>query len=56
LIVCYCNCPNEASAAQAARLLAEQGFTQVKPLAGGLDAWVAAGHRVDQHELAAACA
>ena len=54
LIVTYCNCPNEASAAQAARLLAAQGFTQVKPLAGGLDAWVAAGEGVDEHELAAA--
>ena len=53
-IIFYCNCPNEVTAAQAARLLAAQGFTEVKPLAGGLDAWVAAGHRVDQHQLAAA--
>ena len=53
-IVIYCNCPNEASAAQAARLLAANGFTQVKPLAGGLDAWVAAGQRVEEHELAPA--
>jgi rhodanese-related sulfurtransferase len=53
-IVFYCNCPNEVTAAQAARLLAAQGFTDVKPLAGGLEAWVAAGHRVDEHRLAAA--
>ena len=46
-IVLYCNCPNEASAALAARALAKAGFTRVRPLAGGLDAWVAAGHRID---------
>jgi len=40
-IVLYCNCPNEASAARAARLLAERGLTRVRPLAGGLEAWVA---------------
>ena len=46
-IVLYCNCPNEASAALAARALANAGFTRVRPLAGGLDAWVAAGHGID---------
>ena len=45
-IVLYCNCPNEASAAQAARLLIERGLTRVRPLAGGLDAWVATGGAV----------
>ena len=53
-IVIYCNCPNEASAARAARLLAAVGFMRVRPLAGGLEAWVAAGHRVDQHDLVVA--
>jgi membrane protein DedA with SNARE-associated domain/rhodanese-related sulfurtransferase len=48
-IVIYCNCPNEASAASAARLLAERGLTRVRPLAGGLDAWVAAGQRIESH-------
>ena len=52
-IVLYCNCPNEASAAMAARLLAERGFTRVRPLAGGLDAWVSAGHGVAEHGWAA---
>ena len=46
-IVLYCNCPNEASAALAARALAKAGFTRVRPLAGGLDAWVAAGHATE---------
>jgi membrane protein DedA with SNARE-associated domain/rhodanese-related sulfurtransferase len=40
-IVVYCNCPNEVSAARAARVLMAQGFRRVRPLAGGLDAWVA---------------
>jgi len=42
-IVVYCNCPNEVTAALAARLLAAQGAAQARPLAGGLDAWLAAG-------------
>ena len=49
-IVLYCNCPNEASAASAAQALAEAGFTRARPLAGGLDAWVAAGYRVDSFD------
>ena len=48
-IVLYCNCPNEASAAMAAQLLARHGFTRVRPLAGGLDAWIEAGHSIDEH-------
>jgi membrane protein DedA with SNARE-associated domain/rhodanese-related sulfurtransferase len=46
-IVLYCTCPNEASAAQVARLLIEQGFKRVRPLHGGLDAWIAAGYRAE---------
>ncbi|WP_341679126.1 rhodanese-like domain-containing protein [Niveibacterium sp. SC-1] len=40
-IVFYCNCPNEASAARAARLLKDIGFRRVRSLTGGLDAWEA---------------
>jgi rhodanese-related sulfurtransferase len=47
-IVLYCNCPNEASAAQAARVLLNHGFHRVRPLGGGLDAWVAAGFSVEE--------
>jgi len=50
-IILYCNCPNEASAAQAARLLLRQGFNQVRPLRGGLDAWIAAGYAVEEAPL-----
>jgi membrane protein DedA with SNARE-associated domain/rhodanese-related sulfurtransferase len=46
-LVLYCTCPNEASAAQAAKLLQNHGFTRVRPLHGGLDAWVAAGYDVE---------
>jgi len=42
-IVLYCTCPNEASAAQVAKVLIDHGFTRVRPLYGGLDAWIAAG-------------
>jgi len=48
-IVLYCNCPNEASAAMAARLLASHGFTRVRQLAVGLEAWIEAGHSIDEH-------
>jgi len=41
-IVVYCGCPNEASAAKAARILLGRGYPWVRPLAGGLDAWAAA--------------
>jgi len=42
-IVLYCTCPNEASAARIAKLLIERGFTRVRPLLGGFDAWIDAG-------------
>jgi membrane protein DedA with SNARE-associated domain/rhodanese-related sulfurtransferase len=41
-IVLYCACPNEATAAKAARLLLARGYGWVRPLTGGLDAWNAA--------------
>jgi rhodanese-related sulfurtransferase len=46
-IVVYCTCPNEASAARVAKILMNHGFKKVRPLHGGLDAWVAAGYSVD---------
>jgi membrane protein DedA with SNARE-associated domain/rhodanese-related sulfurtransferase len=49
LVVAYCNCPNDASAVAAARLLADAGRPSVRPLAGGLEAWIAAGHPVAHH-------
>jgi membrane protein DedA with SNARE-associated domain/rhodanese-related sulfurtransferase len=48
-IVLYCTCPNEASAAKVAKLLMSYGFRRVRPLNGGLDAWIAAGYAVETH-------
>lgn len=42
-VIVYCSCPNEASAARVAKLLMQKGYTRVRPLAGGIDAWIAAG-------------
>jgi membrane protein DedA with SNARE-associated domain/rhodanese-related sulfurtransferase len=39
-VVLFCTCPNEAASARAALLLRRQGITQVRPLAGGLAAWI----------------
>lgn len=47
-IILYCTCPSEASAARVARILMNHGFKRVRPLHGGLDAWVAAGYAVAQ--------
>ena len=45
-IILYCTCPSEASAARVAKMLMNHGFKRVRPLYGGLDAWVAAGYAV----------
>jgi len=54
-IVLYCSCPNEASAALAARTLRLNGFTKARPLRGGLDEWIREGLPVEvtQREKAA---
>ncbi len=46
-IILYCTCPSEASAARVAKILMNHGFKTVRPLHGGLDAWVAAGYAVE---------
>jgi membrane protein DedA with SNARE-associated domain/rhodanese-related sulfurtransferase len=46
-VIFYCSCPNEASAAYAARQLMNLGYTRVRPLLGGLEAWVSAGYEVE---------
>jgi rhodanese-related sulfurtransferase len=46
-IIFYCTCPNEAGAAYVARKLMDLGYTHVRPLLGGLDAWIAAGYEVE---------
>jgi membrane protein DedA with SNARE-associated domain/rhodanese-related sulfurtransferase len=46
-IVFYCSCPNDASAAAAAKQLIDLGFKRVRPLQGGIDEWIAAGYDVE---------
>ena len=46
-IVFYCSCPNEVSAAAVARQLIDRGYTRVRPLLGGLEAWVDAGYEFE---------
>jgi membrane protein DedA with SNARE-associated domain/rhodanese-related sulfurtransferase len=43
LIVVYCACPEDAGAAMVAVGLMRRGYSNVRPLAGGIDAWLAAG-------------
>ncbi len=45
-IITYCDCPHDASASKAARLLAQRGVA-VGVLAGGLGGWVAAGYPIE---------
>lgn len=47
-IVVYCACPNEVSARRGAQLLLAKGYRRVRPLKGGIDAWVTAGHAVER--------
>jgi membrane protein DedA with SNARE-associated domain/rhodanese-related sulfurtransferase len=46
-IVVYCACPNEASAVVAAKRLKQAGFRHIRPLLGGIDAWVEAGQSLE---------
>ena len=48
-VILYCSCPNEVSAALAAQALLARGLKRARPLAGGLEAWVAAGHPTASH-------
>lgn len=46
-VIVYCACPNEVSAARVAKLLMQRGFQRVRPLSGGIDAWIAAGYEIE---------
>lgn len=46
-IVLYCACPNEVTAAQVAKALMTRGYSNVRPLAGGIHAWIDAGYQVE---------
>lgn len=38
-IIIYCDCPNDVSSARTALLLRRKGFSRVRPLLGGIEAW-----------------
>jgi membrane protein DedA with SNARE-associated domain/rhodanese-related sulfurtransferase len=42
-VVLYCSCPNEATAAEMAALLQKHGIERVRPLLGGIEAWMGRG-------------
>ncbi|MDI1360911.1 DedA family protein/thiosulfate sulfurtransferase GlpE [Methylotenera sp.] len=46
-VILYCSCPNEVTAAKIAKALMTRGHYNVRPLAGGIDAWRAAGHSIE---------
>jgi rhodanese-related sulfurtransferase len=46
-VVVYCACPNERARQGSPRSCARQGFKRVRPLHGGIDAWIAAGLEVE---------
>jgi membrane protein DedA with SNARE-associated domain/rhodanese-related sulfurtransferase len=46
-IVLYCSCPNDVTAAKMAKLLIKRGYHKVRPLKGGIDAWVDAGFKIE---------
>jgi len=50
VMVVYCSCPNDVSAVQVARELRQRGYTKVRSLQGGIDAWRAEGFSVEFYE------
>jgi membrane protein DedA with SNARE-associated domain/rhodanese-related sulfurtransferase len=47
-VIVYCACPNEATAVKVAERLRKVGFKRIRPLLGGIDAWIEAGHEVER--------
>jgi len=46
-VVVYCDCPNDATAALVAKRLHAKGVAHVRPLAGGLEAWLKSGGSIE---------
>jgi membrane protein DedA with SNARE-associated domain/rhodanese-related sulfurtransferase len=47
-VIVYCACPNEATAVKVAQRLQKLGFKRIRPLLGGIDAWIDAGLDVER--------
>lgn len=45
-MILYCDCPNEVTAAKIAKAFIDQGFYNVRPLAGGINAWIENGYAI----------
>jgi rhodanese-related sulfurtransferase len=52
-VVVYCDCPNDATAALIAKKLHARGIAHVRPLAGGLDAWLGHGGLIERGPIPA---
>ena len=50
-IILYCACPNEVSSARVALLLQRKGFSRVRPLLGGMEAWRGRNFPLDLHKV-----
>jgi membrane protein DedA with SNARE-associated domain/rhodanese-related sulfurtransferase len=46
-VIVYCACPNEATAVRVAQSLRKLGYKRIRPLLGGIDAWIEAGLAVE---------
>ncbi len=46
-VIVYCACPNDATAVLVAKRLMNHGFSRVRALDGGIDAWTSAGYAVE---------
>jgi membrane protein DedA with SNARE-associated domain/rhodanese-related sulfurtransferase len=46
-VIVYCACPNEATAVKVAQRLRKVGYKRIRPLLGGIDAWIEAGNEVE---------
>jgi membrane protein DedA with SNARE-associated domain/rhodanese-related sulfurtransferase len=47
-VIVYCACPNEATAVKVAQKLKKLGYKRIRPLHGGIDAWIEAGLEVER--------
>lgn len=54
LIAAYCACPTEATSGRVTQALMSHGFTNVKALIGGFDAWKQAGYPLEPKKISAA--
>jgi membrane protein DedA with SNARE-associated domain/rhodanese-related sulfurtransferase len=46
-VIVYCACPNEVTAVKVAQTLRKVGYKRIRPLHGGIDAWIQAGNAVE---------